>query len=489
MHIINRTIKGGIGLFFVKVLNNGSQILFVILLTRFLGQYKYGLLAIGLAIITIITPISAFGLPNSSQIFFSGKSEKKTAKIFGSVLFVEFFITFLLSILLFFLSNLIATKIFQEPQLIIILRILSITLLIIIPSNLLKAILQAKERVKWRLAIEISESFTRIIAFLILILVTKSLYSALLAIIISSLLSFSLGIYFLRKINFKPELNLSFRDIKMIICFSFPFLITGMGYTLATSSDRLMLGILTAASLVAAYVVASKLVNLMYVVSSSFIEIFKPLTSQNYKEKNYKDINENYLFIAKWVSIVNGIILILFTFFGSKILIIFGKDFATKETYNVLLLLASFAFFTIWVGPTGALLQMTGRRNLEFFNAIIFIFLNIILNFYLIQTFGIIGAALATFISGVIKNLVQIFQIKFYYKFTPINKKHILLGALIIPVIIQILMPVSNNIIRYILFICMVLIIIVYLLISKNKNDLILFNFIRGLLHKVKIFK
>ncbi len=96
----------------------------------------------------------------------------------------------------------------------------------------------------------------------------------------------------------------------------------------------------------------------------------------------------------------------------------------------MLLILSALYFIGTWVGPTGALLQMTYGHRVELLNTILFVVANIGLNYILIQYYGILGAAIATFASGLLRNALQVGEIAYWHGFSPFVKKNVIIFAL-----------------------------------------------------------
>ena len=136
-------------------------------------------------------------------------------------------------------------------------------------------------------------------------------------------------------------------------------------------------------------------------------------------------VRDAYLFVSQWTGTFNGVALIAFAGVGSWLLMLFGPEYATQTTYVVLVILSTLYFFGTWVGPTGALLQMTNGHRVELVNTIIFIVSNIGLNYLLIPAYGIIGAALATFGSGLMRNIIQLAEIGWFHSVSPLQPRNL----------------------------------------------------------------
>ena len=96
----------------------------------------------------------------------------------------------------------------------------------------------------------------------------------------------------------------------------------------------------------------------------------------------------------------------------------FGDEFASG--FEVLCILSFARLVSALTGPAGTLLQMTGRQvifmKVLFMGAII----NIVANYFLIDIYGIIGAAISTGCSIVFWNLLMVYYVNKEFGFLTI---------------------------------------------------------------------
>jgi len=436
--IIRRTLKGGLGLFLNRIIITLINFVFVFIAARFLGPTKFGLLAILISVFTIVEIFSRFGLHNTIQRFLSGRDEEGSGRNYGTILLIGSVSTFITFIILFFSASFISKRIFNEPELVYLLRYLSIALLFSTPLELSRAVLIAKEKINSIVIIDVVNYAVRLILFVSLFLIFSEIIVVIWAINIGYFSSLVVAIIFLKKLSLKPKFNYSKNSYRKIFNYSLPILFVGLSYVISHQTDRLMIGIFSTAFAVGIYALVSKLSELLHFLHGSFLRIFMPIASDSYRSGNLDDIKKSYCFINRWVSITNSIILMIFAGFGKKIISLFGEDYSVLTSYKILLIIGIYSFFVTWVGPSGALLQMTNKQRVELINTIVFILLNILLNYFLIPIYGVFGAAYATLISGVIRNLMQIIEIRIIYNFYPFDKNHLFLLSISIAVVIAV---------------------------------------------------
>ena len=110
-------------------------------------------------------------------------------------------------------------------------------------------------------------------------------------------------------------------------------------------------------------------------------------------------------------------------FYSSKIIdILFGREYLSG--YMVLCIVSLGVAFNVSVGSTGTLLQSMGQSKSVLLADVSGVLINILLNVWLIPTFGIVGAAIATSISLTIRNLVTLLMIYSNLHFIPFTSLH-----------------------------------------------------------------
>lgn len=465
--IIKRTVKGGAYFFSTNVITKVLGFIFVVICSRYLGPHDFGILSLGLSVTGFAKNLGSFGLPTTIQRFLSGGGEVNRSKnIYGSVIFLFLVLSIISSLGLYFLSPTLSNVFFDEPDLELVLKVFAFGLMVEIGFIIFKGVFQSQEQVK---EILISSATYSVLRVLLLIVVFIWIQEAFVAAIVTEVSLFVALVYLvscLKKIPLKIDWP-SKKDILKVLSYSLPLVFVGFSYFLAQQTDRIMLGWLSTSSDVGVYTVSSTLAFVMTALHGSLVSIFMPIASKAYRDKNLDKLNETYLFISKWVSSVNGVISLLFAGVGMLLLSIFGSEYSTDVTYQILLILTVLYFVGTWVGPTGALLQMADGHKVEMYNTSIYLVLNIGLNYIFILQFGLIGAAWGTLIAGIVRNLLQVLEIRYYYKLNVINKTNLKLLVLVLGGIT--LCVTLNN---YSLYISLIFICLVVVFVWKNINEM-----------------
>ena len=199
--------------------------------------------------------------------------------------------------------------------------------------------------------------------------------------------------------NFKPMLKMA----KPML------LITGTS-VIASNADAIMLGTLGTFKDVGIYSVAASLALL----TSFFLHVtnaaISPKLASLYNDFKIDEMRLMVQRVTKGLAVLAFFFLIFFLLLGQWLLSFWGAEF--QEAYMVLVLLALGQFFNIATGCSGLLLVMCGYEKIHGYISLITIFLNIILNLFLISKYGALGAAVATAISVIFENIYKVLKAK-----------------------------------------------------------------------------
>lgn len=425
MDILKEIVKGTTKYFLSSAVNAGLNILFIFFATRVLGIGGYGLVALGLTVFYLSNNFGMFGFGFYSQKILAGVFNKNKANELGSMFVFNIIASLLLFSILFFGCEPISEKIFNKPELALILKAIAFAILFSLPNNLLRAALKSQKKIEINVLSNVSDGFSRLL-FLVfifffendLLVVSSSIvFGSLVSLIITGWLSFKVGVF-----------PVFFRHSNIMKTFigGIQFFVVGLGYFLASQTDRLMLGRMVSADDLGLYAVAASVSMIISEVHSSMVAIFMPTIADGFSEKKGDKINkEVYSFSNIFTVAVNFVVLTFFLAFGISIMEIFNIANA-ERAYFILLILSGGLFLSSLVGPSGALLNMTGRHRIEFINTVILVFINVVFNYFMIREFGSVGAAVATLLSVAILNLVQAFEIYVSYNFFIFKKVHLL---------------------------------------------------------------
>ena len=425
-----KTVARGAGIAFVGlVLGKLFAYLTRVFIARNMGPEAYGLISIGIAIISIVTIFSLIGLEQGLIrfiAFYRGKKDLRRVK--GSIISsfkIALPISIFFSIILFTLSEQIALF-FSKPDLIPIIQIFSLVLPFSVIMTLSHSSLIGFKMIKQKVyTVEIGKNLSTLLVVLTLFYLGFNLLGAVLAFGFGFVLSSLTGLYYL-----KNKILSRFKKIKPIfvgkeiISFSYPLLIAAVLLLIMSWTDVLFLGYFDTSANVGIYSAALNTCILLTFVLESFGFIFMPLISELHSQSKKEEIRKIYKSSTRWMFSIVFPIFLLFIFFPDKILnILFGENFISGS--QSLMVLAFGSLIVVSVGVTGRTITAIGKTKINFYLTSMGATLNIILNLILIPIYGIVGAAVATTSSLVLWNLLSLIYLHRKMKIQPYDKNYL----------------------------------------------------------------
>jgi O-antigen/teichoic acid export membrane protein len=186
--------------------------------------------------------------------------------------------------------------------------------------------------------------------------------------------------------------------------------------------DRFMLGYFGKMDSVGIYNASATVAIQLTMVLGACISVFSPLIASAHARGDTGAFHLLYKKATWWSVIITVPIYAVLVFNSRLIMGLFGAEFLTVgQLYNVA------------TGPVGVILQMTGRHKLDLIANGILVLLNFFLNILLIPRYGIIGAAMATFLSMVAVHTLRLYQVYRIYGIHPYSLSYYPVIAFVAP--------------------------------------------------------
>ena len=374
-------------LVFDKFARASLNFLLFIFLARYLGPQEFGILNYLLALVFLFTSLSSLGInPVLTNILIKNKRKTNNSIISNSYILRFFSSLFGYLIFILFIIYLHGKNVYLSYSIIIGLSI------IIKSYEVLFSYFESKSLSKY---IVISQTislvivFSLIVSFLYLEFDIKYIYYCFL---VDSLITlFLINIFFFKKErNFL--FNLDFRKIYKIIYKSFPVLLSIVSIVIYMRIDQVMINLLLSEKDVGIYSVSVRIVEMFHFIPKIIMVSYLPilLISKNY---TFELIKINSLLFKL------SILVIFFIFALSKYItsILFGEIYMESVLTTILL---SISLIFVFFGVANEHWYIS--KNLQKYYALnVFIgaITNIILNYFLIPSFGISGAAYSTILT------------------------------------------------------------------------------------------
>lgn len=218
---------------------------------------------------------------------------------------------------------------------------------------------------------------------------------------VSGLLASLLGLFMLRKslgFVFKPYL------LKQLLIFSIPLVPASMLVFVSLYVDRVMINQMIGLEAVGQYGVAVRLASVASLVMIGFQMAITPLIYKNYNEP---ETPQSLSLIFRYFVVFAVFFFLTYSLIIEELLVLFTTpDFYLVSNIIPLLVLALF-FSNMYVFMPG--IGIRKKTYLLVFISLVSAIINIVLNYFLIPIFEILGAALATTIGHFIAFLCFVF--------------------------------------------------------------------------------
>ncbi len=419
--------KGTLLVFVSLVFGKLFSYLFTLFVAR-IGTREYGVLSISFAIMEFLLLLSLLGLQEGAERFvayYNGKKNKERIRgvIFDTAL-ISFSLSIIFTVVLFSFSPQISF-LFNEPLLIPVLRIVVLSLPFLVLMKVFSRSLFGLKKAP--ISSFVSEfvwhgvKFVFAIAFVFFF--SYGVFGAAIAYLLSVFVSALVLMYFLFKNSniFKKKTHFFGR----IFSYSFPLLLFGILNIIIGKIDVLMIGHFISSEATGIYNAALPTAALINLFPMALMSMFFPLITERFSKN--KSISGIYKVVSKWILLFIFPLTLIFVLFSSQILsIMFGNEYV-GGAISLSVLAAGFFLYNMSF-PNLNILKMLGKSKYVLIIAMTATFFNVILNYFLIQKYGIVGGAISTsFAYFIIMILSLIFVKKFVPKIRFFNFRYVLI--------------------------------------------------------------
>lgn len=389
-------------------------ILVIPIITRYLLPSEFGSVTLALIFASIVSLLIIFGMDNSIA-YYLNFSDGCNRKIFASTsLFFVIILLLFYSCILFFFSKNVSEFIFHENS------VLVYCIIFLIPLNVFflyfQNLLIWNHRLKQYLILSIGYSLSfLLLIFLFILIFHAGLLGVLSAYLISYLLFALFGYMATRDLFI---LKFDFKKCKVMLKYGSPFVVVGIVSNLLAANDKIFLSVLSNLSETGIYTIGVGLSSALSLITSGFQTALGPFAFKNASNPESKKI---YKTIFLYYSYIISFFWLALVMFSKEVLMILVPD-QYIEAYVVVPFLAGGIIMTGFLNIFCLSAGITKNTHFIAISSISGLFLNVILMFFLIPSFGIVGAASATFMSSLLSSLImnilgqRIFYIEYDYK-------------------------------------------------------------------------
>lgn len=399
----------------VKVIGMIAGVLVSIFIGRTLGPDGIGVINLANRIVSLLMVITMFGMGSVLVKQIAIGYERKDWQLVGNSIYTSSIINGAIAAVLTIAGIVVAPylsqNIFHTPELEIPLRIAFILMLPQTFSRIFASGLIGFRKI-WQSNL-VNETLSMwVIGILLLTLYFLKIEINIVRVAIiyavgRIAVTVSVLFYWKKIFRFKEKRNWMARPMmKMAI----PMLLVSSTGLIAANADTIMLGWLSSTREVGLYNVAARialLVSFFLQVSNAAIS---PKLASLFADGKIKEMEKMVKSVTGGLMGIAAISLLFFIVAGKPLLGLWGNEF--KDAYLILVILGVGQFLNISTGCSGLLLIMCGHEKVHGHISLVFVILNLILNYIFIKNWGAIGAATATAITVGGENLAKLILAK-----------------------------------------------------------------------------
>jgi len=477
--VLKQSLKNTL-IIFIGFAIGGMNVLF--LYTHFLEAEYFGLITFLLSSANILMPLLIFGIQHTIIKYFFSFSERADRDNF---LITAIFLPLLIIIPLAFLGslfyNFIADILSREN--IIIEKYTYLIFLIAVFMGYFE-VFYAWSRVQMKSVFGnfIREVFARIS-------VTILLFAVYIGWLTNDQFIYAIAIvYFIRMVIMKVyALTLYFpkvrsyalpKNFKEILSFSFYIIMAGSAGSILLEIDKFMIPQMEQIAQVAYYSVGVYIASVIAIPSRAMQQIINPITAKELNENNLNAVETLYKKSSLNLLIVGGLFFLLINVNIHELYQLINKPEYSVGTY-IVLIVSTAELIKLSLGTNGAILTNSKYYKILFYFSIAMAVSVIVLNRILIETYGIEGAALATFLVVALFSIIKIVYVKNKLKMQPFTKNTkttlLIIGLLFVAFyFIQFdINPLLSILLKSLLLISIFIFLIVKLKLSEDINSLL----------------
>ncbi len=414
---LEKLIKNSGSVFFRRILGMALSFVWVFAITNLFGPKVYGLVSISQVLISFLGVFFCLGvdtalikLGSMTKHYSNGMSHSTFLRKSINIVLIS---SVLCTITVFFFKNSLTVHVFKKEELSNYLIWLSVLSFLFLFHKAFTSFLTVEGRFNRYGNFYFLYPNIGVLLFVLLCYYFKwPPYFIIIGYILSYGIFGVIQLVSLIKIPLKKGISIGYNEILKL---STPMMISSSFLFISSWTDVLMLGAMVSEEDVGIYNVAFKVGSLVLVIIAAVNTVLAPKISAFFEGNNLDGIRKEVHKSTKIISLMSLPFVILIIIFRIPILSLFGEEFIAGEM--VLIIISLGMLFNAMSGSVGQILNMTSYqkqfRNFTIISAVI----NVVLNYFLINKYGIEGAAIASLTSNLMINIMCLIFVKQKFDF------------------------------------------------------------------------
>ncbi|MCU4718034.1 flippase [Halapricum hydrolyticum] len=418
---IRDVVKGAsivyVGLFLELVIAFFAQVL----AARYLSVGGFGGLTTGTALLDIGSIIAGLGLAGGLTRYLPRIESKQKRSLVTTAVGISLTNAVIIGGLVALGAPVIATEVFGDPSVTVSIRIFGAAIPFSALLNIAIGGIRGEKEPLYRVYVKnITQPLIRF--FLVIVAVVLGLDQAGIAgaYAFPYVVTSALALFLLYRTLPQTPLQIDVDLTERVARYSIPLIASGLAGFVYRSVDIFLILYFLDSSAVGVYGVAYAAVGFMQMFSTAFNFLGAPVASELEHDEDTEGVMSVFRPVSRWLVVASACAFVPLGVFSSEFIsIIYGSAYAGG---GLALAILAFGYGSQNVlSVNGPILQALGRSRLLAFNSVLAAIVNVVLNVLFIPRFGIVGAAVATSISFVLRDGLAAVEVRYLLDTTPIR--------------------------------------------------------------------
>jgi len=382
---------------FAQTIASLQGLILLPIMTKTFGASGYGVWAQILATILLVQPFIMLGLDSSILRFLSSKEKKEITQGIITVLSVVLIIGLTAFLLLFLSSDFLAITLLKEESAATIIRIASPLLILGALNSVILGSFRVFAQIKRYAAILLLQTFLEIGLISFFVLSGYGLIGAVISLLITRSITMLVGLYLI--ISYAGFSLPDFSILRPYLKYGLPLVPTIIFEFIINSSDRFVIGFFMGAEKVGIYSAAYGIGSVILMFSTYIVYILRPTIYNSFDKKKIDEVKIYLSYSLKYLLMFSIPSVFGLTLLAKPLLAnLTTPEFISEGEFIIPIVAISIVYYGVAM-IFGTIILSYNRPKLF---ASVFGFaalLNLGLNIIFVPRWGIIGAAITTFIA------------------------------------------------------------------------------------------
>jgi len=386
----------------------------IIILARYLGVEGYGIYALALSFIQLLSQLFDGGL-NCLLMRETARKVADRQQLLGRVLAGKV----IMGIVVFLGIVCLAIALAYPKDALYSILIYGIAMIILSFANTFRAVFLAFEKAEFESLLLTLNRFLLLGSIIFCVVSGIRIPEIMVSYLVSSLIILWLSSYLCKKVIYSPSWDVNYKSIKSLFKEAMPFAVGAMMAEIFFNIDNVMISKIVGLESVGYYNAAYKLSYSGILLANTMTLAIYPYLSKNWLEDKDKVFGIFGKLFKILIILSMAISLTAAILSQNIIVLVFGKQFKESIVPFQFLVFSLPPFYLVHL--TNRTLDAIGEQRFKANTMIAGVTINVVLNFILIYKFKAIGASIATVVTSIFIVAVHTIYLRRRMKFPPIR--------------------------------------------------------------------